>query len=124
MKSSHRLSSFFLCLNKLTIFVVVKQTFIQATKLFLLVIVCSKMLLCFSLDSFSNRSPFSFFDQATEFEVDGEEKADLEPEDEYFVHIMMIHSDRTLKANNILHGHSSQLTEGLVFEIVPPPPKA
>ncbi len=101
-----------------------KQTFIQVTKLFLVVIVCSKMLLCFSIDTFANSSPFSFFDQATECEVDGEEKADIEPEDEYFVHIMMIHDDRMLKANNLLHGHSSQLTEGLVFEIVPPPPKA
>ena len=81
------------------------------------------MLLCFSLDTFSNKSPFSFFDQATECEVDGEEKADLEPEDEYFVHIMMIQGNRTLKTKSALHGHSAQLTEGLVFEIVPPPPK-
>ncbi|NOS93605.1 MAG: hypothetical protein HOP30_16930 [Cyclobacteriaceae bacterium] len=101
-----------------------KQGLIFIAKIFLVAIVCCKMLLCFSIDSLSKTSTISFFDQPTECEMDGEEKPDFEPEDEYFVHAVPIHAYGIIKTNHLFTRLSSQLIEGLIFEIVPPPPKA
>jgi len=81
------------------------------------------MLLFLSVNPFSENSLFSFLVQATECEMDGEEKSDLEPEDEFFVFAVPIPAYSFLDTNHQFTCHSSQLTDGLIFEIVPPPPK-
>jgi len=82
------------------------------------------MLLFLSVNPFSENSLFSFLAQAIECEMDGEEKADFEPEDEFFVFAVHTPNYSLLYTDIQFTCHSSQLPEGLIFEIVPPPPKA
>jgi hypothetical protein len=55
--------------------------------------------------------------------VDGEEKADFEPKDEFYAYGLPVYSYAIQKLIKCTNSNSVFLTEGLISEIVPPPPK-
>jgi len=55
--------------------------------------------------------------------MDGEEKADFEPEDEFYAHGQLVYSYAIEKLIKCPNSDSVFLAEGVISEIIPPPPK-
>ena len=101
-----------------------KNALISGLKIFFVSIVVFRIVLFFSIESFSKDSCYCFLSQAIECEMDGEEKADFEPEDEFYIYGLLVYSHTSQKITKQSNSGSVCLTEGLISEIVPPPPKA
>ncbi|MCX8490078.1 MAG: hypothetical protein ORN54_03320, partial [Cyclobacteriaceae bacterium] len=100
-----------------------KNTLIIGLKIFFVSIVIFRIVLFFSIESFSKDSCYCFLSQAIECEMDGEEKADFELEDEFYAYGLSVYSYPIQKLIKCTNSNSVFLTEGLISEIVPPPPK-